>query len=44
VLLTQTPNPSVLRGALVGGPNSVDVFNNERKDYVTNEGEVTIGC
>ncbi len=31
------PNPSVLRGALVGGPDNLDNFNNVRSDYVANE-------
>ncbi|KAK3855692.1 hypothetical protein Pcinc_037924 [Petrolisthes cinctipes] len=31
------PNPQVLYGALVGGPNKYDNFNDVRSDYVTNE-------
>ncbi|KAJ8041630.1 Endoglucanase [Holothuria leucospilota] len=31
------PNPQVLYGALVGGPDQNDVFTNDRTDYITNE-------
>ena len=31
------PNPQVLLGALVGGPDEFDVFVNNRTDYVRNE-------
>ncbi len=33
----QGPNPNVLYGALVGGPNNQDYFDNLRSDYVLNE-------
>lgn len=31
------PNPNQLIGGLVGGPNSNDVYNDHRDDYVTND-------
>lgn len=31
------PNPQVLEGALVGGPDQNDVFINDRTDYIHNE-------
>ncbi|CAL8072396.1 unnamed protein product [Orchesella dallaii] len=31
------PNPQVLNGALVGGPNRQDQYNDDREDYVANE-------
>lgn len=31
------PNPQILKGALVGGPDENDNFNDERSDYVQNE-------
>ncbi|KAK3581334.1 hypothetical protein CHS0354_016177 [Potamilus streckersoni] len=31
------PNPHVLYGALVGGPDQSDVYVDDRKDYVKNE-------
>jgi hypothetical protein len=31
------PNPSVLKGALVGGPDNLDTFNNTRSNYISNE-------
>ncbi len=33
----QGPNPSVLIGALVGGPDNNDRFSNSRANYVENE-------
>lgn len=34
---TTAPNPQILYGALIGGPDENDVFVNNRGDYVTNE-------
>lgn len=31
------PNPHLLKGALVGGPDNTDVYLDDRKDYVKNE-------
>ena len=31
------PNPHILYGALVGGPDANDVYVDDRTDYVTNE-------
>ena len=31
------PNPQVLTGALVGGPNDKDSYNDARSDYIQNE-------
>ncbi len=31
------PSPNVLRGALIGGPDNLDNFNNMRSDYIQNE-------
>ncbi len=31
------PNPQVLNGALVGGPDQNDFFYNDRQDYIMNE-------
>ncbi|XP_067658115.1 endoglucanase E-4-like isoform X2 [Haliotis asinina] len=31
------PNPHLLKGALVGGPDNTDVYVDDRKDYVKNE-------
>jgi len=31
------PNPQVLNGALVGGPNAQDVYNDSRSDFISNE-------
>lgn len=31
------PNPQVLRGALVGGPDQSDTYVDDRNDYVKNE-------
>lgn len=31
------PNPLILYGALVGGPNEWDQWSDDRSDYVTNE-------
>jgi len=36
-LNTQNPNPHVLYGALVGGPDQNDQYNDDRNDYVKNE-------
>ncbi len=33
----QGPNPSILFGALVGGPDNTDSFEDLRSDYVKNE-------
>lgn len=33
----QGPNPSILYGAMVGGPNNQDWFDNSRADYTLNE-------
>ncbi|EFX80604.1 endoglucanase-1,4-beta-glucanase [Daphnia pulex] len=32
-----TPNPQTLYGALVGGPDSNDIYTDDRSNYVTNE-------
>nr|CAH0109264.1 unnamed protein product [Daphnia galeata] len=32
-----TPNPQILYGALVGGPDSTDNYTDDRNNYVTNE-------
>src|SRR5689334_11692391 len=37
LLLLQAPSPSVLRGALVGGPDATDAFNNARTNYQQTE-------
>nr|ANR02619.1 endo-b-1,4-glucanas [Perinereis aibuhitensis] len=31
------PNPQILNGALVGGPDAQDNYNDDRQDYVSNE-------
>ena len=31
------PNPQILYGALVGGPNDQDAYTDKRSDYVANE-------
>lgn len=31
------PNPQVLYGAVVGGPDKHDVYKDDRKDYIKNE-------
>jgi len=31
------PNPHILTGALVGGPDDTDKYEDSRKDYVHNE-------
>ena len=31
------PNPAVLYGALVGGPNQADQYSDDRNDYIANE-------
>ena len=31
------PNPSVLNGALVGGPDQTDYYEDRRDDYIANE-------
>ena len=31
------PNPSILNGALVGGPDMWDNYDDDRQDYVSNE-------
>ena len=31
------PNPAVLYGALVGGPNQADQYTDDRNDYIANE-------
>ena len=34
---TSSPNPNVLYGALVGGPDANDNYSDDRKDFVSNE-------
>ncbi|XP_057291488.1 uncharacterized protein LOC130614105 [Hydractinia symbiolongicarpus] len=36
-LHTTNPNPQILYGALVGGPNSQGIYEDRRNNYVTNE-------
>jgi hypothetical protein len=37
MVLFPSANPQVLHGALVGGPNNLDNYNDARNDYVSNE-------
>ncbi|XP_077996406.1 endoglucanase E-4-like [Glandiceps talaboti] len=36
-LTSPDPNPHLLRGALVGGPDANDVYTDNRQDYISNE-------
>ena len=38
------PNPHVLYGALVGGPDANDNYNDDRNDYVQNEVALDYNC
>ena len=35
--MTNDPNPHILYGALVGGPDHKDQFTDNRNDYIKNE-------
>ena len=36
-MTVEAPNPHILTGAMVGGPDKTDAYSDKRDDYVHNE-------